>query len=36
MGSLQDLTGKRFGSWHVIDQAYDKKYRRAHWNCICD
>lgn len=36
MGSLQDLTGKRFGSWHVIDRAHDKEHRRPYWNCRCD
>lgn len=36
MTRLNDLTGKRFGMWSVIERADNDSYGKARWKCICD
>lgn len=34
MAKFQDLSGKRFGRWLVVDRA-ENRCGRSHWNCVC-
>ena len=36
MTKLNDLTGKRFGMWRVIERADNDRHGKARWKCICD
>lgn len=36
MGKFRDLTGERFGSLTVIEQAGHDKYNKILWRCKCD
>ncbi len=33
---LNDLSGRRFGSWVVIERVENKKHRTTLWRCRCD
>ena len=35
MGELIDITGKRFGSWTVIERAENDRAGKAKWLCRC-
>lgn len=35
MAKFQDLSGRRFGRWVVVDRA-ENRSGRSHWNCVCE
>ena len=35
MGKFQDLTGKKFGDWKVLNLSEKRTGGRVHWDCEC-